>query len=264
MSDSEEKQRQKAPPYIDDDRLIINTRLSEIQSEQKREKEYQHSHDRKQLRFNKWLTIFSALLFLTSAVSDILIWRYVGLTKQSADAAKTAAETGYAQLFLAKRQTDFGMKSASDSLKTAIDNFHLEQRAWVGPGEVDMVPSEIKANQPISVSVWLVNTGKTRAIIESSLAVGAFHRFPDPAIYPNGIPGKSVLLPGSKVSVQIPVHQFEQSTVAGIMNETYTYYIYGRVRYTDVFSQSHTTTFCYRYKPSEKRTVGCREYQYAD
>ncbi len=93
MSDSEEKYRNKKPPYIDDDRLLINTRLSEIERQQNEDKKYQREYDRKQLKFNKLLTIFTGLLFVTSVVSDVLIWRYVSLTKQSAEAATSAADT---------------------------------------------------------------------------------------------------------------------------------------------------------------------------
>src|SRR5437879_6491233 len=92
MSSSQEATGGNKPPYFDQG-LVIDTKLSAIQREQKEEKEYRRQYDRKQLRFNRLLVIFTALLFVTSTVSDILTYRYVSLTKTSADAAKKSADT---------------------------------------------------------------------------------------------------------------------------------------------------------------------------
>jgi hypothetical protein len=68
VSDHEEQDRQKQPPNIDESLLInTNSRLREIERQQAEDKEYQRGHDS-----NLLLTIFTGLLFVTSAVSDIL------------------------------------------------------------------------------------------------------------------------------------------------------------------------------------------------
>lgn len=92
MSNPEEHYRDKQPPYIDPS-LVIDTRLREVERQQAEDKKYQREYNTRQLRFNKWLVIFTGLLFATSVVSDIFLFRYVELTKNSADAAKSAADT---------------------------------------------------------------------------------------------------------------------------------------------------------------------------
>src|SRR5438874_8471211 len=102
MSDQKEQYPDKKPPYFDES-LIINTRLSEIERQQNEDKKEQQKYNRSQLRFNKLLTTFTGLLFVTSAISDVLMWRYVNITKQSADAATSAADTASHQLELTER-----------------------------------------------------------------------------------------------------------------------------------------------------------------
>src|SRR5947209_7357941 len=92
MSDQKEQYPDKKPPYFDES-LVINTRLSEIERQQNEDKKEQRKYNRSQLRFNKLLTIFTGLLFATSVIPDVLIWRYVNITKESADTAAVAAKT---------------------------------------------------------------------------------------------------------------------------------------------------------------------------
>jgi len=47
--------------------------LDEIERQQREERKEEGEYKRSQLRFNKWLTIFTGLLFLTSVAADILI-----------------------------------------------------------------------------------------------------------------------------------------------------------------------------------------------
>ena len=141
MSDHEEQRRDKQPPYIDEG-LLINTRLSEIERQQAEEKKYQREYNSKQLRFNSRLVLFTALLFVTSVVSDLLMLRYVILTKQSADAASV------------------GAVAATSAAGTARNSLEIDQRAWAVIGNVH-IDSELSVGQPIAVIVTVANTGKT-------------------------------------------------------------------------------------------------------
>jgi hypothetical protein len=116
---NEEHRRDKQPPYLDPGR-VIDTRLREVERQQAEEKEYQRGYNLRQLRFNKWLVIFTGFLFVTSVASDLLLWRYVVLTKQSADAATSASGTAASTLG--------EMKSNGESTKQQIDRLIAEQQ----------------------------------------------------------------------------------------------------------------------------------------
>jgi hypothetical protein len=88
VSNSEDQKRNQQPPYLDPS-LVIDTRLSEIERQQREDKADSRKHERSQRNTNRLLTLFTGLLFVTSVISDILMLRYVGLTKESAVAATT-------------------------------------------------------------------------------------------------------------------------------------------------------------------------------
>lgn len=90
MSEQEQRDRQHNPPYFDDS-LLINSRLNEVERQQREDKAEQRKHERSQRKTNWLISIFTGLLFVASLASDLLMLRYVVLTKQSADAAKDGA-----------------------------------------------------------------------------------------------------------------------------------------------------------------------------
>jgi hypothetical protein len=131
LASGDEKQPEHKPPYIDES-LVINTRLNEIQREQREEKEEQRKFQRDQLRFNKVLAWFTGLLFLTSAVSDLLLLRQTSIGKESADAARKSADTAAAvfKLTYRPRLKFVGITPAVQSyvngeLRTQSDNGRL-------------------------------------------------------------------------------------------------------------------------------------------
>ena len=103
MSNQEEHDRQQQPPYIDPG-LLINTRLSEVERQQREDRAEEKKHKSDQLKINKSIAIFTGLLFVTSVLSDCLLFYQSSLNKESAKAAKSAADTAAASLDLTKRQ----------------------------------------------------------------------------------------------------------------------------------------------------------------
>jgi hypothetical protein len=93
VSNSEEHDRKQQPPYYDS-ALIIDTRLSEVERQQREDKAESKKHNRSQHVTNWLLTIFTGLLFVTSVVSNVLILRQLKIAKESADAAMKSATLG--------------------------------------------------------------------------------------------------------------------------------------------------------------------------
>jgi hypothetical protein len=199
MSNSEEHERKQNPPYIDP-ALIIDTRLSEIERQQREEKAEQKKHASSQRITNWLLTIFTGLLFFTSVASDVLMLRYVDLTKKSAEAAESAAQTAtktldelklgssdtHALALAAKAQAASSeaiagralsqavatnrlaneagrqVEAAKDSLKVVRDNFQTDQRPYVMLSYFE--PQIVTPGKKISVDLYWANYGKSPAI----------------------------------------------------------------------------------------------------
>jgi hypothetical protein len=102
VGDQEQRDRKQNSPYFDDS-LLINSRLSEVERQQREDKAEQRKHERSQRQTNWLITIFTGLLFVTSLASDLLMLRYVALTRESADAAKNVADTSAKTLATAYR-----------------------------------------------------------------------------------------------------------------------------------------------------------------
>ena len=145
MSNPEEHERKQNLPYLDPS-LIINTRLNEIERQQSEDKAEQKKHASSQRTTNWLLTIFTALLFVTSCVSDFILLRQASISRESANAATSAAET------------------AAETLNRSIEQFRADERAWI---ELEPIkPVSIVAlpqGKVFSYSIYPKNVGRTAA-----------------------------------------------------------------------------------------------------
>jgi len=112
MSHQERQKSQSDPPYFDNS-LVINTRLSEIERQQHQEAAERKEHERSQRRSNWTMVVFTALLFVTSTVSDVILIRQTNIARESADAAKSAADA-------ATRTLEEVKKGGSDTHALAV------------------------------------------------------------------------------------------------------------------------------------------------
>ena len=162
---------------------------------------------------------------------------------KSADAAKTQAS------------------NSERALRATIDNFHLEQRAWVGPTEatdpqftVDGKPEYVRAGEKTILGVYIVNSGKTpakkmRTRTNMKAMKKSDHFFADyPPAPPNAeiVKGVSVLQPGMRIALRsLPTGvPLTAEHILGFSSGEWILYFYGDIRYQDVFGNSHVTTFC--------------------
>ena len=83
--------------------VVINARLDAIERQQRQDEEEERRHNLSQLRVNKTIAIFTGLLFVTSVVSDIFLLLQSSIGRDSAQAAKSAAQTASDGLMLQNR-----------------------------------------------------------------------------------------------------------------------------------------------------------------
>jgi hypothetical protein len=155
-----------------DEGLIINTLRNEIERRKSEEKAEEKEYKRRQNRFNRLMVVFTGLLFVTSAFSDWLMWRYVSLTKQSTDTAtdvlrqtKTSGETATHQMWqavgnmnwLAKEMmnavqqaqgaTRISQGNAKRALDASVGSARTAQRAWIAPIRARIHIAEAEARE---------------------------------------------------------------------------------------------------------------------
>jgi len=166
-------------------------------------------------------------------------YREMKLAREQAKTDNASAIT--AQQEIAQQALSESQKTSDKSLNATIEQFHLDQRAWIGAVEVK------------SDRVTLFNSGRTVA----KHVIAHFHMRFSPIEFkelphPVHIPERSVgvLIPSAqyptKFANEIPAQEIDKQNISS----WYTY-IWGEVGYVDIFKQSHQTVFCSYRKGAE-------------
>ncbi|MEW6600932.1 MAG: hypothetical protein AB1499_08170 [Nitrospirota bacterium] len=173
-------------------------------------------------------------------------------------------------------------KQAKDALDATIDNFRLEQRAWVGVEGV--LPPEykdgnkkiyVKSGQPMKTGVTIKNTGKTPALkIQSIVSMFYWmsnHKFVptfDKQVKGAERPSTTVLQPGGTyILIAPPIPEegvINEADIANITNSRQILYIAGKITYEDVFNRQHSTFFCMYLTPTLTNFSHCNGHNEAN
>lgn len=277
MSDHDQGDREKKIPY-EGEAILLNSRIEDLEREQKDEKRRDEGYKNLQLQTNKRLAWFTGGLLVTSFIANLIYLdlaiisrRNSEAAQESAAAAKLAAETTYAQLFLNKAGTEETLtqmkkqtkaqqdaaKAASDSIKATQAAMRLDQRAWVGIGQLSAVPESFHVNDKASVSVGFNNTGKTPAknlmltIVLVPVNRGERPKFSYTSVNP--VP-YGLLPPNGENHVSLSISKNKFTGEAWIITpELFKPLVSGDIRpcfhgymiYEDIFGNPHWMTFCY-------------------
>jgi hypothetical protein len=206
------------------------------------------------------LTLFSVLIY---SVLVYFQWR------------EMIAATGATQD--AVHEARLNRQQAQKSLDAAIDQFHLDQRAWVGL--VEGSPARFKdGNASVYVKegentqfFFLVgNSGKTPALKTTFKITAAVLASDAPFVAkyekPVSAPTVGVVQPG----VKFPLNTLPSRGIAtkehidALKSGKWIYYIYGIISYEDVFERKHQTSFCVYLTPSLDQMLSCGSYNSAD
>lgn len=135
---------------------IFDARLDEVERKQADAEAREKTYRDQQLSINKWMMRFTGMLVVLALLTGVINGLYTAITKVSAEAAKSAAETAQRTLeelqkggsdthelaVQAKTQANEAQGAivearrnrlqAEKSLNATIEQFRQEQRAWVG------------------------------------------------------------------------------------------------------------------------------------
>ncbi len=165
------------------------------------------------------------------------------------------------------------MESSVDRSKAALDatieSFHLEQRAWVAVNFVDM---PLMLDKPLLAKVTFINTGRTPAVRVTQV-VGfdaefkRIHELAEPN--PKWFRQASIILPGlpatapAEPRTKNPIDVLTQAGIDAINKGQVFIYVWGEIKYFDVFGAPHFTKFCGEYSP-KAGLFGVCNFPFAD
>ena len=178
----------------------------------------------------------------------------------------------------AKAASDASNTNSTAVLQATIDQFHQDQRAWVGPIAafppmylVDGRQVYIKVGEKPLFGFSISNSGKTPA--RNLTAIIAGHAYPSTQKFapyylpkPKNPGTVGMLFPGIKMDVPTdPNTDVADTFHTGLLTSGKSiFYIYGKISYSDVFNKPHTTRFCsYVDKDLESLTM-CNTYNDAN
>ncbi len=217
---SQKQNRQQYPPVLHAELNIPKA----VQGDKGR-------RDDRQYRLQKWLTIGTWLAFVAASVYAgvaIFQWR------------EMIAATGAAQQAVEEARRNRGQ--AEKSLNATIEQFHLEQRAWVSIKSV-MVTKPFSKTESAEMTVNFTNTGKTPALNCGVTKKAVSFSADKLQFMPVPKPFKSVVAPGSEDATFLNVPPVPEIADA-IAQHSVTVYLGIVIEYDDIFGKHHSTKFC--------------------
>jgi hypothetical protein len=169
---------------------------------------------------------------------------------QWASAHRSAAE--------AKRSADAAERSAKAAEESALSSARFAQngqRSWVFLYSVSKPPRETLVT--FGATLTFRNGGPTPAThLWIEALVGKFEEFPKEPPYPSDdhVARESVLGPLSNLDVPI-ARALSASEIGELKAGEFSFFLYGFVRYRDIFGDSHKTKYCLIFNPQQSSFV---------
>ncbi|HTC65215.1 MAG TPA: hypothetical protein VK709_20410 [Candidatus Saccharimonadales bacterium] len=158
-----------------------------------------------------------------------------------------------------------------NSFSATIEQFHLDQRAWVGPEM--MIIKEMHAPDPINIDITIVNSGKTPAL---KMKVRYYLYVSDSIIdiektsksilaMPKGESTVSTLFPNQTNHLIAPTSTTDELGIQSVKTGRKLLYFFAWISYDDVFKGHHETRFCSQFRPNGQVLSACDgQYDYAN
>ena len=253
MAAQEPQDPEYHPPRIDES-FRFNARLDEIERRQREEQKEEREYKRRQLRFDGLMVLFTCLLFLTSAVSNLISLSQTRAAIRSADAAAVAAKAAQDGVIESQKNRTASEIQSREALDASIALAHNEQRAWIiVPSKYGLI--DFVNNGPVSYQIAFTNTGKTPAsVVDAIVRAQIIESGKDPDFrYPQGTSDSYVvgeLVPNNE---EQPAYLQARNAGSPIILTTYQVEriragldyiaVYGNVTYRDIAGQ-HWMKFC--------------------
>jgi hypothetical protein len=191
-------------------------------------------------------------------------------SEKAGTAAHDAVEVASRTLSETQRSNEVQRKANEITFKNSVEDFHLEQRAWVTINAVALV--SMNKNERLNMRHFAVNGGKTITFDVSGVNVMAFpltelERFS----YKDGS-GKT--LKPRQVGLMVPgvaypadfysAHELNEQQIQAITAGKLLVEDYGYLSYKDVFNIPHITEFCFLYSATYKAFMPCEKHNSAN
>lgn len=181
------------------------------------------------------------------------------------DASLHAAVTGK-ELKLVQEQA----QAAQDNVSAIREQMRQDQRAWVGTGDTTFV---VNGTSPFKVQTTIKNVGKTPALEAISKIYWVIKSRDTPLVLKDIIYGQwaktmnnGTIFPTQSLQIRSRASEIvpNQLSIANALAESSTLYIYGFIRYKDVFGRTHWTHFCYATANDMQSVAPCDIYNDTD
>jgi hypothetical protein len=221
---------------------------------------------------NSWLPVsakrdrvalfFTIVAVLISAIGTYILMRYTQAAFNQVTATQNATNSANQNAISASLNS---WAIAEMARKTAIDS----DRPWIGVTK--FAPTVLRPDTPTNITFTISNGGKRPGRIESvDFARNHYKVFPSSPQYEglqqigSGVLSKGVMLPGAIIESGGPFAMLHQA-ISGLKELGETFYIYGKIQYTDVLThERHFTHVCIEYSPDNSTFVTCPTYNDAD
>ena len=157
--------------------------------------------------------------------------------EKAAVAAKASADTAKKQVEIADAALRSTIRQSQAALNASIAASRTDQRAWIGVlGYSDL---NITAGAMIRMRVMISNSGKTPALKVKTNITGKLirpdERFVPTYAAPYNVESASVIQPGASAGMVAIGDPFTATDVGMINDRRLIFYMYGKIRYEDIF-----------------------------
>jgi hypothetical protein len=272
------------PFHQEPEGIIFNTPEDQQRADKEKRDAELHEFNRAQVdsnksiaRFTKWLAFATFLTLLASVWQGTISEKSSIATAVAVDLQEIQMRQNRLNDARSQWMQSEALKQSSKSLQATIDQFHLDQRAWVGPIDVDPAPFlegtehvYLKTGEKPRFSFEISNSGKTPALqLTTRLATQVYkssERFLPDFNKPTTPSTVAVLFPGAKLRVETSESHgvVAPEHVSALTSGDFVFYVYGEILYDDVFGAHHKTTFCTFVQKSLTKLTSCSTYNHSD
>lgn len=229
----------------------------------------------------KWIIGINGLLLIATIVIAFIYYGQLKQMRIATTATQDAVDVASRTLCETQRSNASQAKLSTKTLQATIDNYHRDQRAWVGikgmdyPNLLDKTGKQVlvKIRSPVVGVVVISNFGKSPALhLTSWISIQMLRsgvKLVPKYKFDTKFPTASVLEPGVEVRLRsLPIDStvpgipgiLTQANLDDISSGRYIVYVYGFTTYKDVFNQPHITKFCEYLLRDHSGYSGCNTY----
>jgi hypothetical protein len=217
-------------------------------------------------RLTFWNVLFNFILAIITVCLGFIAYWQLEATNSAIGIATSANKISTESL----RVSQESYTVSERALQFSQESVRLDQRAWVGPSNVQMVRFEV--GKTIQTEVIVTNTGKTPAREMQVWHIMLRYSKPfdldkwdfDTSAKKLDIhPTITTLFPnGSRHVPSETSYLLSQDEFLQIMANTVDFYIVAKVAYADVFDKPHLTYVCAHYSPGGRNFNNCKTNRY--